>query len=195
VFEHKPRGAIDAARVRRVLVAVLIGTGLLAGVSMSAAAVVGFRLAGEQEELTRRIAERRMALRAGRDGPAQIATPLRLLERRKHQSPSSVIVLEVLSQILPRPHLRHRAAHRGRQVARDRRDARRARADPADRAVAAFHPRHVLRPDHARARPIRASVSTSRRRSNRSARCAHEHRRHQGASPWSAPCWRRSPIW
>jgi general secretion pathway protein L len=101
VFEHHARGAIDVARVRRVLAGVLIGTGLLAGVSMSAAAVVGFRLAGEQEELTRRIAERRMALRAGRDGPAQVATPLRLLERRKHQSASSVIVLEVLSQILP----------------------------------------------------------------------------------------------
>ncbi len=31
----------------------------------------------------------------------QTATPLRALERRKYQSPSSVIVLEVLSQILP----------------------------------------------------------------------------------------------
>ena len=31
----------------------------------------------------------------------QAATPLRALERRKYQSPSSVIVLEVLSQILP----------------------------------------------------------------------------------------------
>ena len=41
-----------------------------------------------------------MAIRAGRDGP-QSATPLRALERRKYQSPSSVIVLEVLSQILP----------------------------------------------------------------------------------------------
>jgi general secretion pathway protein L len=101
VFEHKARGAIEVTRVRRVLLGVLIGTGLLAGVSMSTAAVVGFRLSGEQEELTRRIAERRMALRAGRDGPAQAATPLRLLERRKHQTASSVIVLEVLSQILP----------------------------------------------------------------------------------------------
>jgi general secretion pathway protein L len=101
VFEHKARGALDVARVRRVLVGVLIAAGLFAGVSMSAAAVVGFRLGGEQEELNRRIAERRAALRAGRDSPAQVATPLRLLERRKHQSASSVIVLDVLSQILP----------------------------------------------------------------------------------------------
>jgi general secretion pathway protein L len=87
--------------VRRALVAVLIAAGLFAGVSMSAAAVVGFRLGGEQDELTRRIAERRTALRAGRDSPTQAATPLRMLERRKHQNPSSVIVLEVLSQVLP----------------------------------------------------------------------------------------------
>ena len=101
VFEHKARGALDVSRVRRALVAVLLVAGLFAGVSMSTAAVVSFRLGGEQDELTRRIAERRMALRAGRDGPAQVATPLRMLERRKHQTPSSVIVLEVLSQVLP----------------------------------------------------------------------------------------------
>ena len=68
--------------------------------SLSAAAVYGFKLGGEQDELTRRIAERRAAIRLGRDGP-QASTPLRALERRKYQSPSSVIVLEVLSQILP----------------------------------------------------------------------------------------------
>ena len=101
VFEHRPRGAIDVSRVRRALVAVLIASGLAAGVSMSAAAVIGYRLGNEQDELTRRIAERRAVLRAGRDGPQQVATPLRILERRKHQSPSSVIVLEMLSQILP----------------------------------------------------------------------------------------------
>ena len=58
------------------------------------------KLASEQEELTQRIAQRRMAIRLGREG-GPVATPLRALERRKHQSPSSVIVLEALSQILP----------------------------------------------------------------------------------------------
>src|SRR5688500_10839074 len=57
-------------------------------------------LTNQQDELSRRIAERRALIRAGREGP-QAATPLRALERRKFQSPSSVIVLEVLSQILP----------------------------------------------------------------------------------------------
>ena len=55
-----------------------------------------------------------MALRAGRFGPAQVAASLRI-ERRKHQTPSSVIVLKC-SRRSARPHLRHRAAHRGRQL-------------------------------------------------------------------------------
>jgi general secretion pathway protein L len=100
VLDHHAPGALDFNRVRGALVGVLIAAGLLAGVSLSAAAVVSVRYAGQQDELTRRIAERRAAIRIGRDGP-QAATPLRALERRKHQSPSSVIVLEALSQILP----------------------------------------------------------------------------------------------
>ncbi|MGB9369070.1 MAG: PilN domain-containing protein [Xanthobacteraceae bacterium] len=100
VLEHSASGTLDVARVRRTLVATLIVTGLLAGVSLSVAGLAGMKLASEQEELTRRIAERRVAIRLGREGgPA--ATPLRALERRKYQSASSVIVLEALSQILP----------------------------------------------------------------------------------------------
>lgn len=100
VLNHQAAGAIDFARVRRALIAVLIVTGLGAGVSLSVAALAGMKFASEQEDLTRRIAERRMAIRIGREGgPA--ATPLRALERRKYQNPSSVIALEVLSQILP----------------------------------------------------------------------------------------------
>jgi general secretion pathway protein L len=100
VLEHNASGALDVMRVRRGLVAALIVIGLLAGVSLSVAGLAGMKLASEQEELTRRIAERRAAIRLGREGgPAM--TPLRALERRKYQSPSSVIVLEALSQILP----------------------------------------------------------------------------------------------
>jgi general secretion pathway protein L len=84
-----------------VLAAVLIVTGLSAGISLSAAGFVGANLAGRQDDLNRRITERRLALRAGRENAAQASTPLRALERRKQQSGSAVIVLEVLSQILP----------------------------------------------------------------------------------------------
>jgi general secretion pathway protein L len=100
VLEHRASGSLDLARVRRALVAVLIVTGLLAGVSLSVAGLAGMKLASEQEDLTRRIAQRRTAIRAGSEGGG-VATPLRALERRKHQNPSSVIVLEALSQILP----------------------------------------------------------------------------------------------
>ena len=101
VFEQHARGVLDVTRVRRALVAVLVAVGLVAGASVSAAAVIGYNLGNRQDELTRRIAERRMALRAGRESGTQVTTPLRALERRKYQNPSSVIVLEVLSQVLP----------------------------------------------------------------------------------------------
>ena len=101
VLDHHARGALDARRVRFVLAAVLIAAGLAAGISLSAAGFVGANLASRQDDLTRRIAERRMALRAGRDSATQASTPLRALERRKQQNASAVIVLEVLSQILP----------------------------------------------------------------------------------------------
>jgi general secretion pathway protein L len=100
LLDHQARGALNFGRVRGALVALLIGAGLLAGISLSAAAVVSVGYTNQQDELSRRIAERRALIRAGREGP-QAATPLRALERRKYQSPSSVIVLEVLSQILP----------------------------------------------------------------------------------------------
>src|SRR5262249_50184218 len=47
------------------------------------------------------------------------------------------------------PHLCHRAASCRQQDADRRHHARRALADPADRAVPAVHPRDLLRPDHA----------------------------------------------
>jgi general secretion pathway protein L len=100
VLERHASGSLDVARVRRALVAVLIVTGLIAGVSLTVAGLAGVKLASEQEELTQRIAQRRMAIRLGREG-GPVATPLRALERRKRQNPSSVIVLEALSQILP----------------------------------------------------------------------------------------------
>lgn len=101
VFQHSAHGVLDIARVRQALVIVLLGSGLIAGATLSAAAVYGYTLSSEQETIARRIAERRAALRAGRGGGAQAATPLRALERRKYATPSSVIVLDVLSQILP----------------------------------------------------------------------------------------------
>jgi len=101
VFDHSAHGRIDIVRLRQVLVAVLLAVGLLAGASLSAATVYGYQLGNEQDALTQRIAARRAAIRAGREGGTQATTPLRALEQRKLVTPSSVIVLDVLSQIIP----------------------------------------------------------------------------------------------
>jgi general secretion pathway protein L len=89
---------LTVRRVRHALIAVLVVTGLLAGAAVTAEVVVGSDLEARQDDVARRIAARRIAMRAG-DSSADSA--LAALERRKHQTPSSVIVLEALSQILP----------------------------------------------------------------------------------------------
>ena len=101
VLEHMISGALDAARVRRAVVALLLVTALAAGLSFGASAVVTGSLSARQDELARRIAERRAAIRSGRERADLASTPQRALERRKYESPSTVLVLDALSQILP----------------------------------------------------------------------------------------------
>jgi general secretion pathway protein L len=60
--------------------------------------VIGGDMEAQQADVSRRIAARRASLRANLDGSNDA---LAALERRKHEAPSSVIVLEALSRILP----------------------------------------------------------------------------------------------
>jgi general secretion pathway protein L len=99
VLEQRTRSILDVARVRRVLVAVFLLAGLATAASVTSAAIIGHNLDGKQDELARRIAERRAALRVGAAEPALSA--IGKLELRKHESPASVMVIEALSQILP----------------------------------------------------------------------------------------------
>jgi general secretion pathway protein L len=99
VLDQKTQSALDVHRVRRLLIAVLLIGILAAGASISAAIAVAGNLEARQSDLSRRIAERRAVLRAGLDAAGN--TALAKLERRKHESPAAVIVLEALSQILP----------------------------------------------------------------------------------------------
>ncbi|MFL6796083.1 MAG: PilN domain-containing protein [Xanthobacteraceae bacterium] len=93
---------IDVAQVRRVLLGILIGSALLAGSAVGAASYMGDSLQTRQDELARRIAQRRATMLAARNAPADPATAAeRELARRKNETASSVIVLEILSQILP----------------------------------------------------------------------------------------------
>jgi general secretion pathway protein L len=99
VFEQKARGHLDAARLSRAL---LIALGVAAAGALSsvvAAAYVGGNLAAQESELAQQISQRRAAIRAGGDGGDH--SPVAALERRKYETPASVIVLDALSRILP----------------------------------------------------------------------------------------------
>lgn len=102
VLDEKGREVLNVARVSRVLLAILLVTGLGAAAAMAAGTIVGARLQAQQDDLARRIARSRSAALIGHDATVDGATgALRSLERRKHESPSAVIVLEELSRALP----------------------------------------------------------------------------------------------
>jgi general secretion pathway protein L len=98
VFEHTARGGSDMHKVVRVLTIVLGCTGAIAGLSMSASAVITGQLETRQQDLSRLITARRNAMRAG--GQSTV-TDSSALVRRKNETPSSVIVIEALSGLLP----------------------------------------------------------------------------------------------
>jgi general secretion pathway protein L len=66
---------------------------------MIVAAYVADNLGTQESELARQISQRRASIRAGSDGGDR--SPLAVLERRKHETPASVIVLDALSQVIP----------------------------------------------------------------------------------------------
>jgi general secretion pathway protein L len=67
-------------------------------VSLIGAAYIGSELDSEQQQLQRRISQRRAALRLEANGTA---SSLGLLAKRKQTTPSSVMVMEALSRVLP----------------------------------------------------------------------------------------------
>jgi len=101
VFEQKAHGLFGVAHVRRALLVVLAAAAVTAGLAVSTAQIVGDNLETRERDLARRIAERRLAMRAGSDAATGATAAQRLLERRKYESASSVMVLEALSRLLP----------------------------------------------------------------------------------------------
>jgi general secretion pathway protein L len=99
VFEQKARGHLDAAQLGRALAVALGVLSAVALVSVVVAAYVADDLGTREAELARQISVRRAAIRAGSDGGDR--SPLAGLERRKYETPSSVIALEALSALLP----------------------------------------------------------------------------------------------
>lgn len=98
VFEQKARGHLDAARLSRMLLIALGVAAAAALLSSIAATYVANDLGTQESELARQISQRRAAIRAGSDGDR---SPVAMLERRKYETPASVIVLDALSQLLP----------------------------------------------------------------------------------------------
>jgi general secretion pathway protein L len=92
-------GALDAKRVSRILLVVLLVAGGAAGLAGAADVTIGSSLEDRQLDLARRINERRVAMRGGQIGATRTASAI--LDRRKQETPATVIVLEALSDILP----------------------------------------------------------------------------------------------
>jgi general secretion pathway protein L len=97
VYKQQARGAVELGRIRTTLLAVLVVTGLAAAASMTAHGLVADHYDEQKQQIQHRIAERRATIRAGQSGDSGTA----LLEKRKQTMPSSVMVIEELSAVLP----------------------------------------------------------------------------------------------
>ncbi len=98
VLDQKIEGAVEAQRLRRILTLVIGALAVLAVASIAAAMIAGGELEARRDDIDRRINEMRAAMHQNGDanGAAALA-----LERKKHETPASVLVYEELSRILP----------------------------------------------------------------------------------------------
>lgn len=97
VWGHAPDLANDLRRTRRILAGVVLALGLGAVGAVGTLLYVGGDLDAQRFDINRRIAERRSNALLGR----QAQTGLAALEKRKHETPASVIVIDALSRVLP----------------------------------------------------------------------------------------------
>jgi general secretion pathway protein L len=97
VMERRGGGADELGRIRVALRSVFAVTGLAAALSLVASGFVAGYYDEQLQQVQHQIAERRAAIRAGQSGNAATA----LLEKRKQATPSSVMVIEELSALLP----------------------------------------------------------------------------------------------
>ena len=87
------------SRMRLGLVAGLATTGLLAILSIGVGGFIVDSYDAQHQQIQRRIEERRAIMRGSQTGSG--SSPLELLIRRKQTTPSSVLVMEALSALLP----------------------------------------------------------------------------------------------
>jgi len=98
VLQDRGESRLGHGRIRRGLTVAFLSTALIASVGGIANEIFGDGLDEQKAELARAISTLRSSLHRGAGGasPAQ-----KLLEQRKRETPSSVIVVEALSRILP----------------------------------------------------------------------------------------------
>ena len=97
VFEHSFHGEIGLQRTRGLLAAGFVIMLIAAGVSVVGSQLALETLDAQQQELSQRIAQHRASFFNAAGAPTQQQG----LERRKRETPASVLVMEALSQVLP----------------------------------------------------------------------------------------------
>jgi general secretion pathway protein L len=99
VFEQRSHADIALGRLHTLLAAIFLASAAAAGISSGLGAIVGGSLDTERDDLAQKISARRIGIMTGQDSAGGSARYL--LEQRKRTTPSSVIVIEALSRILP----------------------------------------------------------------------------------------------
>ena len=98
ICEERAQDVSEIARIRRALIMLFVAGGIAAGTTIGAFTIVNAHVQSKQDDVARRMADLRPASGAT---SGTVAAALREVERRKRESPSTVIVLETLSRILP----------------------------------------------------------------------------------------------
>lgn len=94
--------ALDKPRLRKLLVTASLAAALVSTIVLVVTSFVSDHLQTRQDELARRIAERRTTMIAARNAATSPTVAAeRALAKRKNETPSTVIALEALSRILP----------------------------------------------------------------------------------------------
>lgn len=100
LFENSLQGSIGRAlSIPTILRTTLLASGVAAAAALLVSAYLGDALESEQQQLQRQISQRRAALRLNSDSTG--GSGLGLLAKRKQETPSSVMVLEAISKVLP----------------------------------------------------------------------------------------------
>src|SRR5262245_2405107 len=99
VYGQRAGGQARLGRIRVGLIAALAASGALAAGAGAAAVCLIDHYESQKAQIERRIAERRATMRGVQAGGA--SSVRELLERRKQTTPSSVMVMDALSALLP----------------------------------------------------------------------------------------------